>query len=145
MPKAHNGDVEIHYETTGDPGGVPLLLIMGLGAQLITWEDDLCGSLADRGYYVIRHDNRDMGLSSWFDDQPVDVQAVVTAMFAGEEVTPPYTIVDMADGAAAVLDAVGAASAHIIRSFHGRDDRPGARGPPPRPRSVARVHHVHHR
>lgn len=119
MPKAHNGDVELHYETTGDPDGVPLLLVMGLGAQLITWDDELCESFADRGFHVIRHDNRDMGLSTWFDDHPVDAQAVIGAFFAGEPVTPPYTMLDMAADAAAVLDAAGASSAHVIGASMG--------------------------
>ena len=119
MPKAHNGDVELHYETTGDPNGVPLQLIMGLGAQLLTWDDELCESFADRGFFVIRHDNRDIGLSSWFDHMPVDAQAVIAAVLSGQPVTPPYTIVDMADDAAAVLDAVGVESAHVIGASMG--------------------------
>ncbi len=119
MPKAHNGDIELHYETTGEPTGVPLLLVMGLGAQLITWDDSLCEAFADLGYFVIRHDNRDIGLSSWLDEHPVDVQAVATALFAGEAVTPPYTMHDMAADAVAVLDAAGVGSAHVIGASMG--------------------------
>jgi pimeloyl-ACP methyl ester carboxylesterase len=119
MPKAHNGDVELHYETIGDPDGVPLLLVMGLGAQLITWDEELCESFADRGFRVIRHDNRDMGLSTWFDDHPIDAPAVIGAVLAGESVTPPYTMLDMAEDAAAVLDAAGVSSAHVIGASMG--------------------------
>ena len=68
MPKAHANGAEIEYETVGDPAGRPLLLVQGLGAQLTSVEDGLCQELASRGFLVIRYDNRDAGLSTWFDD-----------------------------------------------------------------------------
>src|SRR5438876_11435921 len=64
MPTARANGVEIAYEIFGVPEGRPLLLIMGLAAQMILWDDDLCAALASRGHRVIRFDNRDVGLST---------------------------------------------------------------------------------
>ena len=64
------GEIEIAYETFGAPGDPPLLLIMGLGMQMLAWRDDLCGLLADQGFRAIRFDNRDVGLSTHLDDAP---------------------------------------------------------------------------
>ena len=71
MPRARNGAVELEYETFGDVGGRPLLLVMGLGAQMIAWREAFCAQLAAAGHFVIRYDNRDTGLSTRFDDHPV--------------------------------------------------------------------------
>ena len=67
MPRLHANGIDIEYETQGDPKDPPMLMIMGLGAQLITWDDELIEQLADRGFYVIRYDNRDSGLSTKMD------------------------------------------------------------------------------
>ena len=64
MPRARANGIVLEYETFGDPKARPLLLIMGLGAQMISWDDSLCAQLADRGFRVIRFDNRDCGLST---------------------------------------------------------------------------------
>jgi pimeloyl-ACP methyl ester carboxylesterase len=110
MPRAHGNGVEVEYETVGDPAGRPLLLVQGLGAQLISVEDGLCQELASRGFLVIRYDNRDAGLSTWFDDaRPVNLAAI----WGGDHASQAYTLEDMADDAAAVLDAAGVASAHV--------------------------------
>jgi pimeloyl-ACP methyl ester carboxylesterase len=110
MPRAHGNGVELEYETVGDPAGRPLLLVQGLGAQLITVEDGLCQELASRGFLVIRYDNRDAGLSTWFDDaRPVNLAAI----WGGDHSSLAYTLEDMADDAAAVLDAVGVPAAHV--------------------------------
>jgi pimeloyl-ACP methyl ester carboxylesterase len=110
MPRAHANGVEIEYETVGDPAGRPLLLVQGLGAQLISVEDGLCQELASRGFLVIRYDNRDVGLSTWFDHaRPVNLAAI----WGGDHSSLAYTLEDMADDAVAVLDAVGAESAHV--------------------------------
>jgi len=63
--------IEIAYETFGDPGAKPMLLIIGLGSQMIVWDDEFCTQLASRGYWVIRFDNRDIGLSTRFDEAGV--------------------------------------------------------------------------
>ena len=65
---AHHGDIELHYEDLGDINDPPVLLIMGLGAQLVLWHDEFCQKLVDLGYRVIRYDNRDVGLSSKLHD-----------------------------------------------------------------------------
>jgi pimeloyl-ACP methyl ester carboxylesterase len=110
MPRAHRNGVELEYETVGDPAGRPLLLVQGLGAQLISIEDGLCQELASRGFLVIRYDNRDAGLSSWFDAAgPVNLAAI----WGGDHSSLAYTLEDMADDAAAVLDAAGVQSAHV--------------------------------
>jgi pimeloyl-ACP methyl ester carboxylesterase len=110
MPRAHGNGVELEYETVGDPSGRPLLLVQGLGAQLITVEDGLCQELASRGFLVIRYDNRDAGLSTWFDHaRPVNLAAV----WGGDHSTLAYTLEDMADDAVAVLDAAGVEAAHV--------------------------------
>ena len=110
MPRAHGNGVELEYETVGDPTGRPLLLVQGLGAQLISVEDGLCQELASRGFLVIRYDNRDAGLSTWFDHaRPVNLAAV----WGGDHSTLAYTLEDMADDAVAVLDAAGAEAAHV--------------------------------
>jgi pimeloyl-ACP methyl ester carboxylesterase len=107
---AANG-IQIEYETTGDPADPPLLLIMGLGAQLIAWDDDFVRELASRGLHVIRFDNRDQGLSTWFDD--AGVPDVVSAAATGVIPEPAYTLADMADDAAGLLDALGIEQAHV--------------------------------
>ena len=110
MPRAHGNGVELEYETVGDPTGRPLLLVQGLGAQLISVEDGLCQELASRGFLVIRYDNRDAGLSTWFDHaRPVNLAAV----WGGDYSTLAYTLEDMADDAVAVLDAAGVEAAHV--------------------------------
>jgi pimeloyl-ACP methyl ester carboxylesterase len=110
MPRAHGNGVELEYETVGDPAGRPLLLVQGLGAQLISVEDGLCEALASRGFLVIRYDNRDAGLSTWFDDAP-PVQ--LAAIWGGDHSSLAYTLEDMADDAVAVLDAAGVEAAHV--------------------------------
>ena len=66
---AHHGDIELYYEDLGDISNPPVLLIMGLGAQLVLWHNEFCQKLIDLGYRVIRYDNRDVGLSSKLHDQ----------------------------------------------------------------------------
>jgi pimeloyl-ACP methyl ester carboxylesterase len=110
MPRAHGNGVELEYETVGDPAGRPLLLVQGLGAQLISVEDGLCHELASRGFLVVRYDNRDAGLSTWLDDvRPVNLAAI----WGGDHSSLAYTLEDMADDAAAVLDAAGVPAAHV--------------------------------
>jgi pimeloyl-ACP methyl ester carboxylesterase len=110
MPRAHGNGVELEYETVGDPADRPLLLVQGLGSQLISVEDGLCQELAARGFLVIRYDNRDAGLSTWFDHaRPVNLAAI----YGGDHASLAYTLEDMADDAVAVLDAAGIGAAHV--------------------------------
>lgn len=114
MPGVAANGIHIQYETFGDSSGRPLLLIIGLGAQMIHWDDDLCKDLASRGHYVIRFDNRDVGLSTKFDKAGVpNLPEVFGKLLRGEKVNPPYSLDDMADDAAGLLDALKIPKAHI--------------------------------
>jgi pimeloyl-ACP methyl ester carboxylesterase len=99
---ARNGTIEIAYEVLGEPGGEPLLLIMGLGAQMVGWPDEFCRELVDRGFAVVRFDNRDVGLSTHVDAPP------------RRRGPAPYTLSDMARDAVAVLDDLGRPAAHVV-------------------------------
>ena len=113
IAKANN--IEIVFDTFGDPSGSPILLIMGLGAQMIDWKDEFCERLASRDYWVIRYDNRDVGLSTKFDDAGVpNMLKMLVASSQGERLESPYTIKDMADDAAGLLDALEIEKAHVI-------------------------------
>ncbi|ALG10144.1 alpha/beta fold hydrolase [Kibdelosporangium phytohabitans] len=106
--------VRICYETIGDPGGRPLLLVMGLGGPMIWWDDELCELLADRGFRVIRFDNRDCGRSQSMTGQASLVGSLLGS-WTGARVgqPPPYTLADMADDAAGLLDHLGIDAAHV--------------------------------
>jgi pimeloyl-ACP methyl ester carboxylesterase len=116
MKAAANG-IEIEYDQHGDPADPPLLLIMGLGAQMTLWRDGFVAQLVDRGFRVIRFDNRDIGLSSFFDQ--AGVPDLGAALSGGSLPAPPYTLEDMADDAAGLLDALGLAAAHIVGASMG--------------------------
>ncbi|MEO9140203.1 MAG: alpha/beta fold hydrolase [Jatrophihabitans sp.] len=103
--------IEIAYETLGDPGGHPVLLIMGLGGQLIAWPDRFCEDLAARGCYVIRFDNRDVGASTHFHEAPMPN---LMAAFMGDLSTATYTLDDMAQDAFGLLDALEVSAAHVV-------------------------------
>jgi pimeloyl-ACP methyl ester carboxylesterase len=108
---AHTGDVRIAYETFGDLRvGEPLLLIMGLDFQMVWWHEDFCRALVDRGFAVVRFDNRDAGLSTHFSSP--QVRRPWRAQLG--LVPPSYTILDMVDDGLAVMDAVDWSSAHIL-------------------------------
>ena len=115
MPATSANGITIEYETFGDPGAPPVLLIMGFGGQLTLWDQEFCADLAGAGFYVIRYDNRDVGLSTWFDDagEPDLLELL------GGTATAPYTIADMAADAAGLLDALDLPSAHIVGASMG--------------------------
>ncbi len=120
MPIAHANGIDIEYEVFGKPDDKPLLLIMGLGAQMILWDEQFCEQLAARGHRVIRFDNRDVGLSTKCDDGGVpDVMAAVTASMTRQPVTAPYKLSDMAADAAGLLGALGIDKAHIVGASMG--------------------------
>ena len=105
------GDIELAYDTFGDSSTPPILLIMGLGAQMIRWDEAFCQALARLGRWVIRFDNRDVGLSTKFDEAGVpDVMALVQ----GETVDVPYKLKDMAGDAVGLLDALGIEAADVV-------------------------------
>lgn len=106
--------IEVCYRTHGDPSGEPLLLVMGLGSQLVHWPPLLIDALVDRGFFVIRFDNRDVGLSTKFDLFSGDFLPTFLAASQGEPVDVPYLLTDMAADAAGLLDALDIGSAHIV-------------------------------
>jgi pimeloyl-ACP methyl ester carboxylesterase len=107
--RANLGEVELVYETIGDPADPTMLLVMGLGTQLIHWELEFCEGLAERGFHVIRFDNRDAGLSTKID---APVPNVMKAM-AGFPITAPYLLEDMANDSFGLLDQLGIDRAHV--------------------------------
>jgi len=111
--------IELAYETFGDPSNPTVLLIMGLGAQMITWPDDFCRALVDRGFHVVRFDNRDAGLSTHIEAPGLDLEAAITGLLTGEEVETPYLLADLADDAAGLLDALEIESAHVVGASMG--------------------------
>jgi pimeloyl-ACP methyl ester carboxylesterase len=115
MPTARVGQIDLEYEDLGSRDGRPLLMVMGLGAQMILWEDDLCAALIERGHRVIRFDNRDVGRSTRLAAAGMpDMVRATSAFFAGLPVEAPYTLSDMAADAAGLLDALAIPSAHIV-------------------------------
>jgi pimeloyl-ACP methyl ester carboxylesterase len=109
------GDVEIAYESFGSPGDTPLLLVMGLATQMVGWPDGFCAALAGRGLHVVRFDNRDIGLSTHLDAAGApDVVSLLSG--AG---SAPYSLADMADDTAGLLDALGWESAHVVGASMG--------------------------
>lgn len=105
--------ITLCYETFGDPADPAMLLVVGLGGQLIEWPNDLCRRLVAAGFHVVRFDNRDAGLSTHLDEQ-VDVMEVMRWVAAGEEAEVPYHVGDMADDAAGLLDHLGVERAHVV-------------------------------
>jgi len=119
MQVSANG-LHLEVEVHGSPTGEPLLLIMGLGMQLLGWHDGLVAQLVERGFRVIRFDNRDIGLSQSFDAAGVPNLAIDSLRYAfGIRVKSPYTLADMAKDSIGVLDALGIASAHVCGASMG--------------------------
>jgi pimeloyl-ACP methyl ester carboxylesterase len=102
--------IEIAYETFGEAGNPPLVLVMGLGTQMLAWPDELCQDLADRGHFVVRFDNRDVGASTHFRG----VRAPHLAQVVARRRRPPYTVDDMADDALGLIDALGLGPVHLV-------------------------------
>jgi len=115
MPRVEANGLEFEYDTFGDPGAPPLLLIMGLGAQMISWDEEFCELLARRGFHVTRYDNRDVGLSTRLDHLG---RPNLSAVANGSE-PPPYRLEDLADDAAGVLEALGIERAHVVGASMG--------------------------
>lgn len=112
MTAAVLGDLTIEYEITGE--GTPLLLVMGLGSQLIHWPDDFVAELADRGFQVIRYDNRDMGLSSKIDAEIPGRARTVASLVSKRLARSAYLLADMADDGAQLLEHLGIDAAHVV-------------------------------
>lgn len=118
--KAQANGIEIEYEDYGAKDAPPVLLIMGLGAQLTLWPMPMVDQLVTRGYRVIRYDNRDIGLSTKLDHEPAPaITAIVAALMMGSKPDVPYLLNDMAADAVGLLDALGIAKAHIMGASMG--------------------------
>jgi len=112
--------ISIHYEDHGDPAAPPVLLIMGFGAQLTLWPIELVQALTAQGFRVIRYDNRDIGLSHKLDGVKAPGPVKLTLMGKlGLRPRVPYTLSDMADDGAGLLDALGIDRAHIVGASMG--------------------------
>ena len=118
---ARSGDLDIYYEDMGDPNDPAVLLIMGLGSQLLLWRDGFCEKLVAEGLRVIRYDNRDVGLSSKTERGHSGGSLIPTMLkfWVGLPGKADYTLEDMADDAAAVLDHLGIDRAHIVGASMG--------------------------
>lgn len=112
--------LDLCCETFGADNAEPLVLIMGLGAQMTHWDDEFCEQLAAAGFRVIRFDNRDIGQSTKISGfEPVSIQAVMQGALAGKPVPPPYLLRDMAEDVIGLMDTLGIASAHIVGASMG--------------------------
>ncbi len=117
MPQAAANGIKLEYDATGNAADPAMLLIMGLGAQMVVWPDEFVGLLAQRGFYVIRFDNRDIGLSSWLDE--LGTPDFARSVSTGAVAPAAYGICDMADDAAGLLDALDIDRAHIVGASMG--------------------------
>ena len=110
------GDVELCYEPFGDPDRPAVLLVMGLGTQMIGWHADFCAELADRGFHVVRYDNRDVGRSTHLSDRPAPrPREILTRRIR----RPAYLLKDMAADGIGLLDELGIESAHVVGASMG--------------------------
>jgi len=107
---ACNADTKIYYEALGNPLHEPLILISGLGSQLVYWTDELCQVFVDRKFHVVRFDNRDVGLSSKTSGPAQSVLEILRS----EEVNAPYSLSDMAEDTISILDALEIETAHMM-------------------------------
>ena len=110
------GELELCYETFGDRSDPALVLIMGLGTQMIAWRDEFCEGLAARGFFVVRFDNRDVGRSTWLNQYPVPS---VWQLLRRDKDAASYTLEDMAGDVAGLLDHLGVERAHIVGASMG--------------------------
>lgn len=115
MARTKANGIEIEYETFGKKDDPALLLIMGLGAQLTLWPESLCEGLAQQGFFVVRYDNRDVGLSTDFDSAGLpNLMDAFAKVMKGQKVDAPYLLSDMAADAIGLLDALGIDRAHMV-------------------------------
>jgi pimeloyl-ACP methyl ester carboxylesterase len=107
--------VTLCYETFGDPDDTPIVLVMGLATQMIAWHEEFCEQLAERGFYVVRFDNRDIGRSTHSDFRPPTLRQMVTRRLGPEQ----YTLSDMAQDTANLLQQLEIAPAHLVGASMG--------------------------
>lgn len=114
MPIAHVNGIDLEYATSGNPADPALLLVMGLGSQLITWPEPFVEKLTAHGFFTIRFDNRDSGLSTKFEGMPDFM-----ALLGGDKSSVPYLVEDMAEDARGLLDHLGIDRAHVVGASMG--------------------------
>jgi pimeloyl-ACP methyl ester carboxylesterase len=115
MPQARANGIDIEYESFGRDGDPLILMIMGLAAQLVFWPESLCKGLADKGFWVVRFDNRDIGKSTHFTDRIApDFRELFQQVTAGRTPEVPYSLSDMSDDALGLMSALGVERAHIV-------------------------------
>ncbi len=120
MAQIQTARLALEYDTFGDEIDRPLLLVMGLGAQMTAWNEGFCKLLAEHGHFVIRFDNRDCGLSQKFAELGVpNIHAVREAVDKGEQVDVPYLLTDMAEDAFSLLDALAIERTHVCGASMG--------------------------
>ncbi len=120
MASAKCNGIDIAYEEIGPKDGKPLLLVMGLGASLVFWDDDFCAALAERGHRVVRFDNRDVGGSTKLDALGIpNVMQAMTAMMMRQPVVAPYNLSDMALDTVGLMDALEMDRAHVVGASMG--------------------------
>jgi pimeloyl-ACP methyl ester carboxylesterase len=120
MPNVKANGIQIEYDTFGDSSSHALLLVAGNSAQIYFWDAEFCDLLVKKGYFVIRFDNQDTGLSTKFEEAGIpDFGAAIKALIEGKPVESAYTLDDMADDAVGLLDALGIQKAHICGASMG--------------------------
>ena len=110
------GDIDLCYETIGDPADPAMLLIMGLGTQMLAWQDEFCSALADRGFFVVRYDNRDVGRSTILGDAAVPTLGQILRR---DKRAASYTLAEMAADGVGVLDHLAIERAHVVGASMG--------------------------
>ena len=120
MPQITANGIALEYDIHGPADGKPMLLIMGLGAQMIAWPKEMIENLGKRGYRVAWYDNRDVGLSHKFEAAGMpDMPAVVKSLMSGQKPDVPYVLSDMAADAAGMIDALGFGPTHVVGASMG--------------------------
>jgi pimeloyl-ACP methyl ester carboxylesterase len=107
--------ITLCYETYGDPADPPIVLVMGLATQMIAWHEEFCEQLADRGFYVVRFDNRDIGRSTHLDFRPPTMRQMLRRRVGPEQ----YTLSDMSEDTAGLIRELGIAPAHLVGASMG--------------------------
>jgi pimeloyl-ACP methyl ester carboxylesterase len=119
MPTTSVNGIELYFDSFGHTRQPTVLLVSGLGAQCVAYDDEFCEGIVEQGYRVVRFDNRDAGLSTHFDDVAADPLMALAAMGAGGTVDAPYTLDDLAVDVVGLLDSIDVGSAHLVGSSMG--------------------------
>lgn len=114
MPSAVCNGIELAYETIGNPADTPLMMVNGLGGQLIDWDSRLLRQLAESGYYLVTFDNRDVGHSQKMSEAKVRIAEILAAIADRRPFATPYDLGDLAADAIGLLDHLGIARSHVL-------------------------------